>query len=351
MRGQRNWKSEFGSQVALETLEERTVLAAAALTPGVTFEGTTLRIVTGDGADNVVITDDGAGNISAEITTEAGEILTGGGEGVTRVYFSGKGDDTVSYTATGAITAEQLLFFSLGRDGASVDFDFSAGVEGKLNAVILGGRGDDAVHASFGDISGKVRFGSELGGGSDAFDLTLEGDLAEGARAAFAASTFGTGNFAVAAEEVDIAADAVLALVMNGGRGADAINLNYSGLIDGTLHVLEAGGWGDDTLAAQITVNEGSIGSLNAAVLGGFGDDTQTLNVFDNSVPPAEEPASDVSATEETPTDVTPTETGLAHLRAVVGDVFGDNTLTHTENVTVIEPIVRPWFPWPRRRR
>lgn len=319
-----------------EPLEDRCVLAAA--TPGVFFEGATLRIVTDEGADNVVITDDGAGNISAEITTETGDVLSGGGTGVKRVVFNGRGDDTVNYTATGVVTVSESLYFSLGRDGATANFDFSAGIEGTLNAIVLGGVGDDAVSAQFGDISGKLRFGAELVGGTDSFDFAFLGDILAGGQALLGANTFGSGNFNVTAQDVDIEADAILAIALAGGRGADSMSVNYQGLINGTLSVLENGGLGNDTLASEINIAEGSTGKLYATVFGSLGDDTQTLNVIDNTSADPVVTAAALTSKARGLGGSTTTNTQLAVLRAIIGDVFGANTLTHTDNVKVIEP-------------
>ena len=57
-RNNRHTLRGVGSGSRVEALEDRIVLAAAALTPGVTFEGTTLKIVTGEGADTVPFDDD-----------------------------------------------------------------------------------------------------------------------------------------------------------------------------------------------------------------------------------------------------------------------------------------------------
>jgi hypothetical protein len=330
----------------VEALEDRCVLAAAPLVPGVALVDTTLNIVTGDGADAVAIIDDGAGNISAVITAPDGSMLTGGGAGVTNVRFVGKGDDVVSYSATAEITNSESLTFLLGSGNASLLLDLAAGASADhLRIGVFGGSGDNAVTATFGAINGThLGFNSFLGNGTDTADIALTGNLSAGARASFDGQGGGAESFNMTID-ADIDLESALAVALNTRGGIDNLNVDFTGLLNGRLNVLVNGGGANDTVGANLTIAEGSTGRLNAAVFGSFGDDTEILNIIDNSLVAGVTAQAQANASvnahalglngrANAALDI---ETGLTSLRAVIGDLFGTNVLTHTDNVFVLQ--------------
>ena len=93
------------------------------------------------------------------------------------------------------------------------------------------------------------------------------------------------------------------------------ISVDYQGVLKGSLWLRADGGQRSDTLTANLTVDAGSTGALNATELGQQDDDTLTLNVTDN-------------------TD-TGGGTALSELHALADGGQGTNTITATPNVEV----------------
>ena len=54
--------------------------------------------------------------------------------------------------------------------------------------------------------------------------------------------------------------------------------VNYSGEVNGGLNVKANGGPGNDTVASNLTISQGSTGKLHAAVFGGYGDDHEVAD-------------------------------------------------------------------------
>src|SRR5262249_1403228 len=151
------------------------------------------------------------------------------------------------------LTTPRLVAVDLGylADGPaavnSATFDFSKGVSAPLAAAVLGGAGKDTVNGSIGAVTNAdVYFGAYLPGNDDTFNASVTGAVS-------------------ANSSVNIAA--------LGAAGNDTINITSAGLLNGAFRVYADGGDGNDTVAANLTADAGSTGSVYAVVRGGFGDD------------------------------------------------------------------------------
>jgi len=306
-----------------ESLEARQCLSAAATAPlvaptaSIVVSGHTLLIDTDAGADTVKISDDAKGDISAVLTTATGGTITGGGSSITDVEVNGRGNDAVNYQLTGLLTNSEALMFCLGKGNSQVSLDFSQGVSASKLGISLDGSGADTVQAKFGAIENTdLWFGSHQGNGGSYF-LTFGGNITGASHAVFDAAGQGANTFDAEADNVNIDPNALLDIHLRGGVGPDKLTVNYSGVVNGKLNVEAEGGKGNDTIAANLTINQGSTGKVHAAVFGGVGDDNETLNVYDNS------------GGQGSPST-------LAALDAEIGNVLGHNTLVYTPNVKVI---------------
>jgi hypothetical protein len=312
----------------LEALEARCCPSTA------TVQGSTLYII-GDNLNNVVtITDNGNGQITGSID---GQVTTG--LGITKVVVNTKGgDDTLNYTLANQLVTPLTLKIDMGNGYNQANLSFLPGVVSpSLTVNVNGGPGTDHVTAAFGSIfNTRLVFNTNLGQGQDTFDGTLAGDLLGRANVQFNVAARGGGLhiggdgggservahlgnndvIALHALGVNIASRAQLALNVSGGLGADDIALDYQGQVNGALKVLASGGRGDDTVAANLTIDYGSTGSLNADVQGNKGNDDLTLNVYDNSG--------------------TGGASSLKTLKAFLEPGTGTDTLTFTDNVKVV---------------
>jgi len=287
----------------LEALEDRNCPSSIAV------EGHTL-LIRGDAMANTIsITDDGSGMVSGTIDGE-----TASGTAINHVVVhSGAGDDTLTYTLTSPLTTREHLQIDMGGGKDSATLDFSPGITNtNLKVDFTGHAGDDTLATMFGPITGShVDFRSNLGKGTDTFDGTLLGNITGDSAVRFLVQGGkGADTLGFHADTTNIDAGAKLDVNLLGGKGNDAINVDYAGVLNGKLRLNASGGKGDDMITATATLNAGSTGELRGAVRGGSGHDTLTFNVIDNSG-------------------------GTAEVDAFVDGGPGKDTITNTPNVKV----------------
>lgn len=203
--------------LACESLEGRDCPA------GQIFSFAGFVTVVGDGTNNAVaVTDNGAGNV--DVTVDGTKRSLTNVRGVSVLTFGG--DDTVTYTVTGAQT-------------------------GNRSVAVAAGDGNDTVRLTAGAVGG--RFGFAVVGGD--------------------------GNDTLAATVGAVAAGGSLTVGLDGGRGTDGITATATGKLDGVLTLGLGGGADNDTVTGTVTADTGSAGRVTAAVAGGAGADKLTLNV------------------------------------------------------------------------
>lgn len=298
----------------LESLEERLPLAVSIAVKGDSM------VILGDNAANMVdISDDGTGGISAKITGMRGSVTrnaTGIKYITVNVY---DGADIVNYKLTNTLTTDRVLEFLLGRGDDRATLDASTGVdEAALCIAIEGFDGVDNVGLTLGTLDDASVGGAfDLGRGNDTARIKFAGDLEGYSYACFNVDgADGNENISVDATNVNIAEQAGMSLYLEGENGLDTINVAYSGVLKGGIHMVAEGGQGNDTIAANFTIRATSFGKLLATVDGGRGDDNLTLNVFDNSGGGG--------------------QTTLQKLKAVIVRGGGKDTITKTPNVQVV---------------
>ncbi len=346
----------------VESLENRWCPATS-----ITFTGSSMVIQGDNLANDVTITDDGAGGVSATITSPAGD-TSASGSGITNIQvITGGDDDTVDYTFSDALTTDRVITLNLGAgdDQATVDAspgviqadlilkantnagdDTLTGIFGDVlqsNVQISGqlGNGDDSVQLDFGTIldstvginvtegqgadqmtvnlgeilQGDVNVQGNLGAGDDNFAATLGGEVSGGSEVNLGVDG-GAGMDAIdlIASGIDIEAGALVLASFKGGQGDDAISAIYDGVVSGMFAFSADGGAGIDTIAADLTADAGSIGSLLGSVKGGQGDDNLTLNLVDNSGTPST----------------------LDDIAGIINSLQGTDTVVKTPNVKVV---------------
>jgi hypothetical protein len=237
-------------------------------------------VVFGTKADNTIhITDDGNGGVSVTVDGGAASSFTG----IKNIVVHGRdGNDTVNYQLTGPATLGTHLNLHLGNGNDTATLDFAAGVNSpRLKVDLDGGKGNDTVNATFGELtSGNVYFRANLGDGDDTFTGTLNGDVLAGAKLRVkVAGHKGNDTFTLNAAGADVAAEALLALDFDGDKGTDTFNVTYQGKVEGTLRLEAEGGKDNDTATVNLTLDTGSTGRVSAEVEGDKGDDNLTLNV------------------------------------------------------------------------
>lgn len=312
MSAQRDTKSknrDGRSLPRVEALEQRWCPSAASIT----VQGHTL-LVKGDAlADLITIRDDGNGDVSASVMSTAGKV-TGGGSGITNIVVDGgKGSDTVDFALTNTLATNLDLDVHLGAGNDQANLNFADGVRGShVNVDVDGGKGNDQVSAGLGDVTDSyVHFKGCLGRGADSFAMALQGDVTGGSRVGVHVNGGkGADSLHVDATGLNIGADSKVYVKLNGGLGADNLGVTYDGILKGHLGVKLNGGGGNDTVVSNITAEAGSTGTLKAVEYGGRGNDNETLNVYDHGA--------------------------LSDLDAVMYAVLGHNTVTHTSNVKVV---------------
>jgi len=356
----------------LEALESRWCPSAA----GIVQSGHTLAIQ-GDGAnDTITVSDNGQGGVTASITLANGT-KTLAATGITDIKIEGGGgNDTINYALTGVLSQSEQLMLCLDKGSSTATLDYSAGlsksalavaigggtgsnhittnfgaitnsqlvlteclgsggatanvnfgglVSGSLtNVTINGGAGNDHVFAQVSSFtSSNLQFYAHLGGGTNTFDMETTGTAQnpislQNSVVHFDVDT-GSGGNAITfnANNVNVDLTSRLNLETCSGAGKDNVTLNYSGQLNGELHLDLEGGAGNDTMSAILTLAQGSTGRVNGLMRGGAGNDTMTFDIYDNSNPGGKSTLSD--------------------LDAILNGGSGHNSLTATHNVKVIK--------------
>lgn len=176
-----------------------------------------------------------------------------------------------------------------------------------LNAAIkkielnTGGGNDTVVYNVTGNIARSIEFKADLGGGNDTFRLEQNGfDVLAGVNEVMNVSG-GSGGDSIrvvadgsSGNRVNIASTASMQLTLSGGSnfdpfdGADSINVDYRGELDGKLRLKAEGGLGGDSLRALLTLDAGSSGQVTgfngakAVLAGDIGPDSIDFRVRNN---------------------------------------------------------------------
>jgi hypothetical protein len=198
----------------------------------------------------------------------------------------------------------------------------SAGV---TTVVLTLASGNDEVNYTLtGDLVADTtrRLRVNLANGDDTFNGTLEAGLLDNASLDIGVwGKNGKDEINFAAPASNIAAGASLHLGFGGGNGKDVIDVIYGGQVLGDLTLFGCGGNGKDVLAADLTIDAGSTGNVDARLRGHNAPDYLALHVMDNSGDDGLPETVDVST--------------LTSLSAVVIGNRGPNTADVTDNVDV----------------
>ena len=196
------------------------------------------------------------------------------GDGSTVVILPGQGDDTVSISGMSTLVDLRIArglgtSFNLGDDVFAFDGVAAEGVF--VRGTMKGGDGDDTVRLGGGtDLNGAI---VTTNVGDDFFSVSGTTALN------FINSRVGLGKGADSAVISIDSADLILnSFTMNGGEGADTINiLANTGVYASGNNIFALGG-GADKLSAVLSVNSGfSSGTTN--LIGDSGKDTIELTI------------------------------------------------------------------------
>jgi hypothetical protein len=266
-------------------------------------------------ANTIQITDDGSGSISVALDGGAAHSFTGV---QTIVVRSGKGADTVSYDLTGDRSNTLNLDVNLQQGNDTFNADLAAALlaGAKLAITVNGGNGNDRLNLTA--TNANVAAGADLevalngNNGKDRIAIDYQGNIhgTLGLRA-----NGGNGQDFLAADMTGaIAFGGAATMAINGGNGKDVLFCTSSGVLQGQLNFDARGGNGPDTIAANLTADAGSTGSLKATLHSGNAKDDVTFLVHDDSGTPST----------------------LTSLLAQLNTGHGHDTLMTTDNVVVI---------------
>ncbi len=281
-----------GFRPRIEGLENRlclSVTVASVAKPN----GTELQITGDANANTINVVDSGDGHV--QVTDAEGKLL-GAADNVRSIKLNAKGGgDAVSYTLENTLTHAQSLFFDLGAGKDDLNLDLSQGLNGaNLKVEVEGGDGADSIDALVGSLAAaRLSLAFNGGAGKDAISIT------------------GT--------ELHIDIDSALVAHISGNEGADTIESNLSGQLLGRIKYEAESGKGLDSLIANSTITAGSTGKFKSLAKGGKGADTVTLNVIDETI-------------EES-------QSSLEIFNAKIVNLLDKDTLTYTDNVTVVSKL------------
>lgn len=221
------------------------------------------------------------------------------------------GDDLLTYQLGGGSDFKKAkdiqIDLGAGNDRANLDFASNgaggqAEIEKNLNINVLGQAGNDQLDAFFGKVENvAVNLTGNMGFGDDKFFAELKGDLDFAAKVKIDMEDVnnvvlpigglnrvvllgGNDQFRVKADaDVDIDDNAALDVTLKGFDGIDNLSVTTRGEVDGQLKVLLDGEDGGDLVLADITLDAGSDGTVDAKVLGGNDNDIVALRIIDNS--------------------------------------------------------------------
>jgi hypothetical protein len=336
-------KNLFGTQtktitrkqvrLGLEALEDRQLMTVTALPDAA---NPAILKITSDNASDVirVVQDDTNDRLQVFAGSSTTPLLSRSSSEFTEVRVNlGGGNDRLTYRLADGSDFEHTKSISiqggLGNDTTTLDFSRNGAAEIKANlaigvsdlrtfevptvpgvAAIVSAAGADKVEANFGKLDddvGLTLFGA-LGIGNDSFKATLQGDLADPFDPARVLIQYQGDSDRVitdpvtrqpvvardGADTVEVNAgstsavdaedsESTLTVLLFGGDGNDTMTCNYDGEMDGALTVILAGQNGADRLTANITLDDGSDGSLSAEVNGGAGSDNLRFRLVDNA--------------------------------------------------------------------
>ena len=229
-----------GFRPALETLEDRNLLAAQVLVTAQTLW------ITGDRYANFVVINDAgtgtAGNLTGTVDGVSFNALTAG-TAINRVYMlMGRGNDYVLYNLNDDTNASNMRVDAFLYEGNDA-FVFNAGTNG-----FFGGS--------------NYFFGIRGEAGNDTLRATMQNDV----------DFFNVGN------------TSSIGLRFIGGNGDDSISFQYSGDPDGLVNFYADGGDGHDTVGGYFNLffDEGQVpGRIWAQVYGGDDENVLGLQISD----------------------------------------------------------------------
>jgi hypothetical protein len=209
-----------------DVLEDRSLLSVTA-----SISAGTLTVTGTSAAETVKLDDDGAGSVSVKGTG----LSTQNFNGVDTIDIKMKGGkDKVTYNLNGALSTARTITPDLGNKADTFTANINADLNAKLTIDATGGSGDDV--------------------------MTINSD------------------------NVNVAQGVTFHADMDGNGGNDTITTNYSGVLDGTLDLLNKGGDDKDKLKMFLTAQDGSTGKVGkngdaTAVEGNGNDDNLRLEV------------------------------------------------------------------------
>jgi hypothetical protein len=256
------------------------------------------------GATKATTTFKGTETAGASISIAAGGV--GGANELVTNFGNVTGAMVNLHEELGAGTASSAVTFG-NLSGANVSID------------IDGGAGTHQITSSFGAIGSNSNVDDEacLGTGTDSYTVTLNGGISGNSHVDFDPATASSNaTIKVNALTTDIAAGSSLEFCLGDTSGQKSMSINYSGKVDGYLSVQSHTGTSQASLIDNITINQGSLGTVFAREFGGTAADSLTLNVYDNS------------GGKGNPSTLSSLDAAIL--------AYGSDTVTHTSNVRVI---------------
>jgi hypothetical protein len=310
----------------VEALEARTCPSVSALV------NDHILTIQGDNSANVItVSDGGDGRVTAQVAGAGGNTSLSAAGIDTILINTGDGNDTVYFALRGNLTTNLNLEVRLGSGQDRVDTNLLQDISaGRVNIAIEGGLGRDLVSGRFGSITNTtLTVRADLGSDGDVFNYYLLGGLLGHACARFlAAGGGGEDTMSLHADGVYVAPGAYLDADLRAGPGG-VTAFSYQGVMDGILRLHEYGG---NRLVADVTLEPGSAGALDAHQRGGGRADRMTFFVNDRSRHPVGTWPDPLS------------RSGLRSLRAVTEGIEGEGVCYHTANVQALRCAVDEVF-------
>jgi hypothetical protein len=241
--------------------------------------------------DTLLIRDDGAGNVvldsvDMQIPVSPYAVDSFSATGIGQIVVrAGPDDDYVDFRLTGKLTSSLDLEIDLGdADNNIANLDFTAGIAAPLTMNVFGGAGNADIIESFGDVSAGVTAHTFLGSGDSSLLANFGGTLSGGSFLFEADGGPGNDRMSFQGNGLTIANGTTLDLRFYEGVGPNVVSIDYQGVLDGSLSLLNNGAVGGDRVDANLTLADGSKGgSLNAPLNGWSGHDEGTLEVVNST--------------------------------------------------------------------
>jgi hypothetical protein len=300
-------------RLRLEALEERSCPSCSVGTVRGTVADPGARLViVGDSLPNTVTVREHCSTHTVEVVADGTpysfpddfakiEVDLGAGNDTFRYEVVGGGDlvsgrDVTVHLGSGVSNAAQFYLDSNGLGPMSILAPVHINVYGDSSQGYTGTT-RDIVEVRLGRVqNADVSVKACLFGGDDQFGATLKGDLVGTAHVTLDAEGGAEKDKLTvdAATDVDVGPDARLDVLLHGGyrnywhqdfesTDQDNLSVDYHGELDGTLRLDLDGGAAGDGVSAEVALDLGSTGFLDATLKGSSGDDSMAFWLQDHS--------------------------------------------------------------------